>query len=128
MEEMGKIAAVAVAAALFGVVLRKSAPELALALTLAAGGLILLAALGAMERVTELMEELADRAGLAPAVLAPVVKTVGIAILTRVSAEVCRDAGESGVAAFVETAGAALALLATLPLLSAVLETVAGLL
>ena len=53
---------------------------------------------------------------------------VGIAILTRVTAEVCRDAGEGGIAAFAETAGAAMALSVAVPLLRAVLETVTGLL
>ena len=53
---------------------------------------------------------------------------MGIAVLTRISAEVCRDAGESGIAASVETAGAVLALWVALPLLRAVLDTVTGLL
>ena len=75
-----------------------------------------------------LMDELGEAAGLSPAVLAPVLKTVGIAILTHISAEVCRDAKESGIAAFVETAGAAVALCVALPLLRAVLDTVTGLL
>ena len=48
--------------------------------------------------------------------------------LTHISAEVCRDAKESGIAAFVETAGAAVALCVALPLLRAVLDTVTGLL
>ena len=50
----------------------------------------------------------------------PVVKTVAVSILTRVTAEVCRSAGESGTAAFVETAGTLLALLVALPLIRAV--------
>ena len=55
-------------------------------------------------------------------------KTVGISILTRISSELCRDAGDGGLAAFVEMAGAALALLVTAPLLQAVLDTLSGLL
>lgn len=122
------IAAAAVAAALCAVVVRQRAGELGAALALAAAALLLGAALGAVEDVAALMDELAELAGLSPAVLAPVVKTVGIAVLTRISAEVCRDAGESGVAASVETAGAVLALWVALPLLRAVLDTVTGLL
>ena len=72
------------------------------------------------------MDTLADTAGLSPAVLAPVIKTAGIAIVTRIAAEVCRDAKESGVASFVETAGAMLALAVSLPLLEAVLRTITG--
>ena len=125
---MLKIAAVAVAAALCAVVVRKSASELAAVLALAAGCIILSFSLGALESVRALMDTLADTAGLSPAVLAPVVKTVGIAILTRVAAELCRDAQESGIAAFVETAGAAAALFVALPLMETVLSMVTGLL
>lgn len=125
---MLKIAAVAVAAALCAVVVRKSASELAAVLALAAGCIILSFSLGALESVRALMDTLADTAGLSPAVLAPVVKTVGIAILTRVAAELCRDAQESGIAAFVETAGAAAALFVALPLMETVLSMVTDLL
>ena len=128
MEVVGKMAALAVAAALCALVVRQSAREVGLVLSLAAGAIILTQALGAVEAIRSLMEERGDRAGLSPAVLDPVLKTVGIAVLTRVAAEVCRDAKESGIAAFVETAGAVMALYVALPLMRAVLDTVGGLL
>ena len=84
--------------------------------------------LTALQGVKELIETLADTAGLSPAVLKPVVKTVGIAIVTKIAAETCRDAKEGGIAAFVETAGAASALFVCLPLMEAVLAMVKGLL
>lgn len=125
---MGEIAALAVAAALCALVVKREAGGAALVLGLAAGAVILGRVLGAAEAVRALMDELGERAGLSPAVLDPVIKTVGIAILTRISSEVCRDAGESGIAAAVETAGAVLALWIALPLLRAVLDTVTSLL
>ena len=128
MADVLKIAAIAVAAALCAVVVKKQTKELGVVLALAAGAIILLLSLDAIERVKGLMETLADTAGLSPAVLAPVLKTTGIAIITRVAADVCRDAGEGGIASFTETAGAALALFVALPLLEAVLHTVIGLL
>ena len=128
MPDMVKIAAIAVAAALCAVVVKKNVAELGMVLALCAGAIILSCSLGALEGVKELMDTLADTAGLSPAVLAPVVKTVGIAVLTRVSAELCRDAKEGGIAAFVETAGAAAALLVSLPLVKTVLSMVTGLL
>lgn len=128
MEVVGKMAALAVAAALCALVVRQSAREVGLVLSLAAGAIILTQALGAVEAIRSLMEELGDRAGLSPAVLDPVLKTVEIAVLTRVAAEVCRDAKESGIAAFVETAGAVMALYVALPLMRAVLDTVGELL
>ena len=128
MEAVGKIAALAVAAALCALVVRQNAREIGLMLALLAGALILGQALGAVEAIWALLEELGERAGLSPAVLDPVIKTVGIGILTKISAEVCRDAKESGIAAFVETAGAALSLYVALPLIRAVLDTVSELL
>lgn len=128
MESVVKIAAVAIIAALCAVVVKKQAPELGLILGLLAGALILSFSIPALKNVKELMETLADTAGLSPAVLMPVVKTVGIAIVTKLAAEVCRDAKEGGIAAFVETAGAAGALLVCLPLMEAVLSMIGELL
>ncbi len=121
---MLKLAAIAVTAALCAVVVRKSAAELAAAIALAAGAILLGSVLSALEGVRAFMDELADLAGLSPALLAPVLKTVGISILTRFAAALCRDAGEGGIAAFVETAGAVSALLVSLPLLRTVLDMV----
>ena len=128
MESVVRLAAAAVAAALCAVVVKQHAREVGAVLALAAGALLLGAALGAIEEVRALADELGELIGLSPAVLAPVLKTVGIAILTRIAAELCRDVGEGGIAAAAETAGAAAAVLTALPLLRAVLSTITGLL
>ena len=81
-----------------------------------------------MQRVKEFFLVLADLAGLAPELLTPLFKTVGIAVLTKITAELCRDAGEGGIGAFAEVAGGAAALCVALPLAQAVLNMIAGLL
>ncbi len=123
-----KIAALAVTAALCAVTVKKHVPELGIVLAMAAGALLLGFALEALGQVAAVLDRLADMTGLEPAVLSPVVKTVGISLVTRWTAEICRDAKEGGIASFVETAGAALALLAALPLVEAVLSMVSELL
>ena len=128
MTDILKIAAIAIIAAICAVVVKKNVQELGLVLALMAGVLILSYALGAVQSVKDVLDTLADTAGLSPAILSPVIKTVGIAIITHVSAEVCRDAKESGIASFLETAGAACALFVALPLVRAVLDMVVGLL
>lgn len=124
MGVMGQIAAAAVVGAVCAAVVKKQAPDMALVVTLCAVALILSAAASVLEPVRELMDALGEQAGLSAAVLAPVVKTVGIALLTRVCAELCRDANESGIAAAVEIAGGGCALLVCLPLFHAVLELI----
>lgn len=128
MEAMVRLAAVGVTAVVLSAVLRKNTPELALLLALAAGLWMLALAADGLGAAVELMKELADQAGLSEVLLEPVVKTVALSILTRLTVEVCRSAGEGGVAAFVETAGTALALLAALPLVRAVAQLMGELL
>ena len=128
VELMGKAAAVAVTAALCGVVLRRGAPELALLLSLAAGAWILLAAWDGLRETARLMAALALLAGLDRGVVEPVLKTVVLSVVTRLTSEVCRSAGEGGIASFLETAGTVLALAAALPLVRGVVEMMAEML
>ena len=128
MEAMAKLTAVGVTAVVLSAVLKKNTPELALLLVLAAGLWMLSLVASGLGAIVALMEELAQQAGLSEALLEPVVKTVALSILTKLTAEICRSAGEGGVAAFVETAGASLALLAALPLVRAVAQTMGELL
>lgn len=128
MEAMVKLAAVGVTAAVLNAVLKKNTPELALLLALAAGVWMLILAADGLGAALALMRELAEQAGLSEVLLEPVVKAVALSILTRLTAEVCRSAGEGGVAAFVEASGAALALLAALPLVRAVAQLMGELL
>ena len=69
MEDILKIAAAAVAAAVCAVVVKQRAQEVGLVLSLAAGALVLTMALGAVESVRALMDELGEAAGLSPAVI-----------------------------------------------------------
>lgn len=124
MNMLGQVVAAAAIGTVCAAVVRKQTPELALIVTLVTVALILGTAIETLTPVRELIETLGERSGLSAAVLAPVVKTVGIALLTRVCAELCRDANESGIAAAVEIAGGVCALLVCLPLFEAVLKLI----
>lgn len=128
MEAMAKLAAVGVTAVVLSAVLKKNTPELALLLALAAGLWMLAQAAAGLGAAVAMMRELAGQADVSEVLLEPVVKAVALSILTKLTAELCKSAGEGGVAAFVETAGAALALLAALPLVRAVAQLMGELL
>ena len=113
--DMMALGALGVAAALCAVVVRQRAPELAVVLVMAGCVLLLWETLPVLETIRDVLEELADLA-------------VGLAVVTRLAGSLCRDAGESGLAAFVELAGAAAAVLVALPLLRMVLQLVGELL
>ena len=115
-------AALCVIGALLAVVVRRGSPETALLVTLAAAAVVLLFLSGALEELTDFLRELAENSGVSLALFGPLYKTVAIALVVKVGAGLCRDAGESALASVVETAGAVCALLVSLPLLRAVLE------
>lgn len=128
MDAVIQIAALGTVAAVCAAVIKKQTPDMALVLAVCAVALVLFAGVGILRPVRTLLDTLAQRAGLSAAVLGPVLKTVGTALLTRVTAELCRDAGERGVASAVEMAGGACALVICLPLFEAVVQLILDLL
>lgn len=105
-----------------GVVVRKQAPEIALVLTLCAAVAVLMAVSGDLGLLVGYIQRLAQAGGISQELIAPVMKTTGIAMLCRFTAEFCRDAKENGLASAVELAGTILGLVAAMPLLQGVLE------
>lgn len=103
--------------AVLALVVKKSNPEMAVLLIIAAGIGILIFAFEMVSGILEVIDLAASVSELSPAVLSPVLKCVGIGIVTRLAADVCSDAGASAIASAVELAGAASALFAALPLL-----------
>ncbi|HIT31346.1 MAG TPA: stage III sporulation protein AD [Candidatus Enterenecus stercoripullorum] len=128
MSDVVKVAAAAILAAVCAMVVRKQVPELAILLAVCAGALILLYCSGALAAAVELLDRLADLGGLSPQVLTPMMKAVGIGVVTRLASDFCKDAQEGALAGVVELAGTALALAAVLPLMSAVLDLLTQLL
>lgn len=122
MNDIMRICAVAVIAALCCAVLRQYSRDIALVLALAAGIMILIFSAQPLQQIMETLSQLTETAGLSTEIITPVVKTVGIGMVTYTAAEICRDAGERGLASFVEIGGSLVALLVTLPLVSAVLK------
>ena len=100
------------------------APMLRMAVTVIAVGLTLSMAVTALSYAQELAVGLGTPDGEGWSIL---IKALGVAFLTEVSASVCRDSGESGLATWVETAGKLEILLLSFPLIRAVMDTVGAL-
>lgn len=128
MELLLKIAAGAVTAALCAMMLRRNAGEFAVLILLAAGVWILAMSAQAITDVVSALSRLARVAQLENEQVKPVIKVVGLSVITRVAGETCRAAGEGGIAAFVEVSGTVLALAASVPLVMGVVELLAEML
>jgi stage III sporulation protein AD len=127
MEAVMKIAAVGIVGMVCAVAVKRNLPEMGTLIALAVVLFILRFALGQMEEIVDLFRELGAVTGLSSAVFVPMLKTIAIGIVTKLTADLCRDAKETGIASLVELAGAAAALCVALPLLKSVLSTMASL-
>ena len=120
MDTLLQVAGLGLIAVLLGLVLKKGNGVLALLLTLAACAAMTVSIVRLAEPVVSFLSELRQLAGLEPALLQPLLRTVGIGLRTQLTASVCADAGESTVARLIELCGSVLGIYTALPLLEAV--------
>ncbi|HEX7712967.1 MAG TPA: stage III sporulation protein AD [Bacillota bacterium] len=106
------------------VILRKERPEIAVLLGMAATGLILAGLLGNIGRVLAVFETLAIKSQMNLEYLKLIVKIVGLAYLAGFGAQICKDAGENGMAAKIELAGKIFILTMGIPIMVGLLDLI----
>lgn len=129
MQTFIQASVIGVIAAILGTLLKKRSAELALLLTVAACVLIAILLLDLAKPILEFLSKLRNIAGLEKEIMTPMLKTIGIGLITQIGAGICTDAGESAIGKLIEVCGGILALYVALPLLEAVIdmvETMAG--
>ena len=122
MELLCKLVALCLMTAVMALLLKRDGMELSFLLTLAAlllGAALLLAA---FEELSALCEELLELTRLSPALFLPLVKVIAASVCVHLTASLCRDAGQSALAALMEIAGTACAMWCAAPLLRAVVD------
>lgn len=123
-----RMSALCLTGALLAVLLRRSGGEMALLLALAVCGAAASLLLEPVQELRSFWEEAAAWGDLPLELFQPLIKTVGIALLSRTGSELCRDAGEGAMASVLETAGAVAAVVVSLPLFRAAWELLGSLL
>lgn len=129
MQELMKATVIGIVTVLLAAMLRKYSKELGILLTLAACVLLGLLLVQFAQPLVDFLAKLRNIAGLDKSVTEPIMKTIGIGLITQIGATVCADAGENAIAKLIEVCGGVLALYVSLPLLEAVLsmiDTISG--
>lgn len=126
MEPLIQAAALGIIGVVLIALLRHRSGELALLLSLGVCVLIGLLLVTLAEPVVDFFTELQDIAGLDNRIMAPMLKTIGIGMITQIASNICSDGGESAVARMIELCGAVLALCVAIPLMQAVLDLIRG--
>ena len=110
------IAGISVTAAVLALMLRQTQPAYGTVMALSAGVLLLFSALSTLIPLVERVRALFDNSVIDSRYTAVLLKALAIALLTQTAADICRDAGETALAAKAELGGQVLLLLCGLPL------------
>lgn len=128
MEVLLKCAAVCVFCAVTGLLIRRQNPELSFLLSAAAVTAVMMAGLSLFDHVLNLMRQQARAFGITPETLRPMLKCLGIAVISRAGADLCRDASQTALAGALElTAGLCAAAVAA-PMIAEVMNMIGGML
>ena len=122
METVFQILAICLLVAVLAAMLKKQTPELALLLAIAAVIAVLMVLADALQDITALIECLLSAGGLPSELFLPLLKTAAIALIGKITGDLCRDAGQSAIASLVDIACAFGVIVVSLPLFEAVWE------
>lgn len=128
MDTVLRLTALCLVASLLAALLRRGGGEMAFLLVLAVCGTAVMLLLEPLQELQGFWEEAASWGELPAELFRPLIKTVGIALLSRTGSDLCRDAGECAMASVLETAGAVTAIVVSLPLFRSAWELLRSLL
>ena len=99
-----------------------------LILVLFSSALLFFKIVGSIGEITDTLKEITDNAGELSSYLKLMLKVLGIALITQITADICRDCGETALAGQTEVAAKIIIVAMILPLFEAVVKIISGLL
>lgn len=121
---MIRAASAAVIGSILALLLKKYTPELSLLTALATGLAVVWFTASICGSIAGALRRAAEMSGVAAIYVAPVMKCVGIGLVTNLAAQVCKDADQGTAASAVELCGVFCALYVALPLIESLLAVV----
>lgn len=124
MELIYKSVAAAITSAVIILLIKRHNPELSTLLSISAVVVILLSALGFVMELKELIRSAIRFSGTSEIYISAILKCLAVSIITKLGAEICKDASQAALAATVEFTGTVCAIGIALPLVRSMLELV----
>ncbi len=124
-----KIAACCVTGCVFCILLKQSGKhEMALMTALAVSVYILFLSFEAMAAIIGNLEKIVNSAGLDGDIFKTIIKITGIAYITQMASELCKDSGENALSGKVELSGKVLICAYALPMVNSLFEVISDIL
>lgn len=124
---MIRIAGISLAALILGMFLRRHNKTVSLLLIMFACAAVFFESISSLSEIVDSLNELSSGMGEISSYLKIMFKVLGIALITQIISDICRDSGESALAGQTEVAAKILIVTLILPLLQAVVEVITGL-
>ena len=122
--EVIKIIGVGLIALIITIILKQYKPEYTMYVSLIAGAIILTLTIGKLSAIIDLLSNLASKVNVNNQFLGVLIKITGIAFLTEFAVSICKDSGETAIASKIDLGGKVIIIAMSIPIISALLETV----
>lgn len=119
-----KIIGIAFLAVIIIIILKQYKPEFAMYVSILAGVLILFMSIGKLTGIITILQNISSKTAINGEFLSILIKITGIAFLTEFAVSVCKDAGETAIASKVDIGGKVIIIAISIPIISALLETI----
>ncbi len=121
---MIKVAVIAVGGVILLGIIKSLKSNIAPFLVLAISGLIMIAIVGRLELVVNMLEKFESYTKIDKAYFGTLIKMMGIAYVSEFTAGICRDGGYQSIAGQVEILGKILIMCMSFPIIMTLLETI----
>ena len=121
---MFQIAAIGLAGTLLSLAVRSYRPEFSVYISIACGIILFMTVIAQFSDLLSVVSDVVSRSGYANSYFPVLLKILAIAYLTDLISQVCRDAGENGIASKTEMAGKIFILYVSLPVFTSILSMI----
>lgn len=125
---MTVVIGISITALILSLFLKDYNKTVSLILVLFSSALLFFKIVGSIGEITDTLKEITDNAGELSSYLKLMLKVLGIALITQITADICRDCGETALAGQTEVAAKIIIVAMILPLFEAVIKIISGLL
>lgn len=119
---------ISITALILSLFLKDYNKTVSLILVLFSSALLFFKIVASIGEITDTLKDITDNAGELSSYLKLMLKVLGIALITQITADICRDCGETALAGQTEVAAKIIIVAMILPLFEAVVKIISGLL
>lgn len=126
MEEILKVSVISIISVILALVLIEKSPFFSIFVVISVGIIIITRSFFLLEVVLQNINELIMQTGISTEIFQPVMKVCAIAIIVKISGDICKDAGFSAISQKIQLAGSISSIIAVFPLFFKIFDLLKG--